>query len=115
VRISIDDFGTGYSSLSYLHRLPLNTLKVDRTFVSQMHDLTENLEIVRAVVTLAHSLNLDVVAEGVESPAQLSRLRELGCEFAQGFCFSRPVDSDTARGIIEGGPQELFANLPPGA
>jgi diguanylate cyclase (GGDEF)-like protein len=113
VRISIDDFGTGYSSLSYLHRLPLNTLKVDRTFVSQMHDLTENLEIVRAVVTLAHSLNLDVVAEGVESPAQLSRLRELGCEFAQGFCFSRPVDSDTARGIIERGSQELFANLEP--
>lgn len=91
MQISIDDFGTGYSSLSYLHRFPINTLKVDRSFVSSMEDGTENGEIVRTVIALAKSLNLNVIAEGIESIHQLHQLRVLGCEYGQGFLFSRPI------------------------
>lgn len=91
IQISIDDFGTGYSSLSYLHRFPINTLKVDRSFVSTMEDGTENGEIVRTIIALAKSLNLNVIAEGIESIHQLHQLRVLGCEYGQGYLFSRPV------------------------
>jgi diguanylate cyclase (GGDEF)-like protein len=91
VQLSIDDFGTGYSSLSYLHRFPINTLKVDRSFVSSMEEGTENGEIVRTVIALAKALNLDVVAEGIESIHQLHQLRILGCEYGQGYLFSRPL------------------------
>jgi diguanylate cyclase (GGDEF)-like protein len=91
IQISIDDFGTGYSSLSYLHRFPINTLKVDRSFVSTMEDGTENGEIVRTIIALAKSLNLNVIAEGIESIHQLHQLRILGCEYGQGYLFSRPV------------------------
>jgi EAL domain-containing protein (putative c-di-GMP-specific phosphodiesterase class I) len=98
IKLSVDDFGTGYSSLSYLHRLPLNTLKVDRSFVSGMDEKTENLEIVRAIVSLAHNLKMDVVAEGIETDNQLEQCRDLGCEFAQGHLFARaltPADAET--------------------
>lgn len=91
VRISIDDFGTGYSSLSYLHRFPIDVLKVDRSFVSTMEDGSGNGEIVRSVIALASALNLDVVAEGIESIHQLHQLRVLGCEYGQGYLFSRPL------------------------
>lgn len=91
VRMSIDDFGTGYSSLSYLHRFPIDVLKIDRSFVSTMEDGTENGEIVRTVIALASTLNLDVVAEGIESIHQLHQLQILGCQFGQGFLFSRPL------------------------
>jgi EAL domain-containing protein (putative c-di-GMP-specific phosphodiesterase class I) len=91
VRLSVDDFGTGYSSLSYLHRFPIDTLKIDRSFVSAMEDGTENGEIVKAVIALAAALNLNVVAEGIESVAQLRQLRSLGCEYGQGYLFSRPL------------------------
>ncbi|MEG4282036.1 EAL domain-containing protein [Microcoleus sp. A006_D1] len=107
IHLCIDDFGTGYSSLSYLHRFPTNTLKIDRSFVSRMggdFDLGKGgidpTEIVRSIVTLSHNLGMDVVAEGVEEASQLSILKGLKCEFAQGFFFSKPVDSQTAAGLI---------------
>jgi len=90
VQISIDDFGTGYSSLSYLHRFPIDLLKVDRSFVSEMEDNSENGEIVRTVIALAKALNLKVVAEGIESIHQFHQLRILGCEYGQGYLFSKP-------------------------
>ena len=100
VQLSIDDFGTGYSSLSYLHRFPIDTLKIDRSFVTQMSDNNENMEIVRTVVMLAQNLGMDVVAEGVETTEQLSLLQRLGCEFGQGYFFSKPVEASGAEKII---------------
>ncbi len=92
VGLDIDDFGTGYSSLSRLQRFPVDTLKIDRAFVSRMDSDEDTHEIVRVIVMLAHNLGLKVVAEGVETQAQLSLLRKIGCECAQGFLFSKPVD-----------------------
>jgi diguanylate cyclase (GGDEF)-like protein/PAS domain S-box-containing protein len=92
IELSIDDFGTGYSSLSYLHRFPISTLKIDRSFVSCMNDLNENAEIVRTIVMLARSLKMNVVAEGVETMDQLSQLALLECEYGQGYYFSKPLD-----------------------
>jgi len=101
LQLSIDDFGTGYSSLSYLHRFPIDTLKVDRSFVGTMEDGSENGEIVRTVIALAKALNLVVVAEGIETIHQLHQLRILGCEYGQGYLFSRPVTLDEAEKIVE--------------
>ena len=100
VSLSIDDFGTGYSSLSYLHRFPFDTLKIDRSFVAAMEEKPENAEIIRTIALLAHQLGKDVIAEGVESPAQLRRLMELGCEFAQGFLFSHPLSEEAAGDLL---------------
>jgi diguanylate cyclase (GGDEF)-like protein len=100
VGLSIDDFGTGYSSLSYLHRFPIDTLKIDRSFVTQMTDNTENAEIVRTIVTLARSLNMDVIAEGVETREQLGQLSDLGCDYGQGYLFSRPVGATQALELL---------------
>lgn len=107
IHLCIDDFGTGYSSLSYLHRFPTNTLKIDRSFVSRMGvegDLEKGnidpTEIVRSIVALSHNLGMDVVAEGVEEAAQLSILKGLDCEYAQGYFFSKPLDSQTAAALI---------------
>lgn len=93
VRLSVDDFGTGYSSLSRLQRLPIDTLKIDRTFVSKMDVDSETREIVRTVIMLAHNLDLTVVAEGAETKGQVDDLKELDCEMAQGYFFARPADS----------------------
>ena len=93
VAILVDDFGTGYSSMSYLQRFPIDTLKIDRSFVTQL-DKHANRVIVRTIINLAHSLGLSVVAEGIETEAQYQALREMGCEFAQGFHFSRPLLPD---------------------
>ena len=101
IQLSIDDFGTGYSSLSYLHRFPINTLKVDRSFVNSMEDGSENGEIVRTVIALAKTLRLSVVAEGIETIHQLHQLRILGCEYGQGYLFSRPVPVEEAERLIE--------------
>jgi len=94
LRISIDDFGTGYSSLSYLQRLPIDNLKIDQSFVAQMKPAGESLEIVRSIITLAHSLGKQVIAEGVETGEQLALLRSLGCEYGQGYFFSKPLPAD---------------------
>ncbi|MGH9945361.1 MAG: putative bifunctional diguanylate cyclase/phosphodiesterase, partial [Pyrinomonadaceae bacterium] len=99
VELSIDDFGTGYSSLSYLHRLPVNTLKIDRSFIQLMSDGGENGEIVRTIVLLARSLGMDVVAEGVETSEQVELLKRLGSDYAQGYYYSRPVDARGAASL----------------
>lgn len=100
-QLSIDDFGTGYSSLSYLHRFPIDTLKIDRSFVSSMENGSENGEIVRTVIALAKALNLNIIAEGIETIHQLHQLRILGCEYGQGFLFSRPVPLEEAQALLE--------------
>jgi len=91
---SIDDFGTGYSSLAYLKNLPIDELKIDRSFVGSMVTDESDLTIVRSTIDLSHNLGLDVVAEGVEDAATLERLAELGCDRAQGYHLSRPVPAD---------------------
>ncbi len=94
IQLSIDDFGTGYSSLSYLHRFPIDTLKIDRSFVNSMTEGSENGEFVQTIIMLAHTLGLGVIAEGIETINQLHQLRILDCEYGQGYLFSRPVPSD---------------------
>jgi EAL domain-containing protein (putative c-di-GMP-specific phosphodiesterase class I) len=112
VGISIDDFGTGYSSLSYLDHFPVDTVKIDRSFVDRMTQ-TDHAEIVNAIVTLAHGLDLEVVAEGVETEAQRRRLKALGCDFAQGFRFSRPVDAASAARLYEASLRPAFPAADP--
>lgn len=100
VQLAMDDFGTGYSSLSNLHRFPINTLKIDRSFITHMVDNNENAEIVRTISGLAQNLGMDVVAEGVETREQLGILRGLGCQFGQGYFFSKPLESEGAEAFI---------------
>ena len=100
VRLSIDDFGTGYSSLSYLHRFPIDTLKIDRSFVTRIVNDKENIEIVRTILMLAENLDMDVVAEGVETQEQMALLRQLSCQSGQGYFFSKPMRVPEAEQII---------------
>ena len=97
IRLAMDDFGTGYSSLSYLHRFPLDCLKIDRSFISRM---MEDDEIVRTIITLGRNLGLQVIAEGVETTRQVAKLRQLGCEYAQGFVFSIPINASEATDLL---------------
>jgi diguanylate cyclase (GGDEF)-like protein/PAS domain S-box-containing protein len=99
VRLEIDDFGTGYSSLSYLQRLPFGTLKIDRSFIRDLSAGSDSLDIAKAIVEMAHSLRLEVIAEGVETEEQLCLLRGLGCNYVQGFLFSKPVPSGSAASL----------------
>ena len=100
IRTMIDDFGTGYSSLSYLRRLPIDAIKIDASFVDRIERFTEDRMIVRAIIALAHALELCVVAEGVERREQLTELMALDCEEAQGFVLSQPVDAATATKMV---------------
>lgn len=100
IRLAIDDFGTGYSALSYLPRFPLTTLKIDRSFVDRIGDCNDNLEIVRTILALAHNLRMDVVAEGVETETQATRLQEMGCEYGQGYFFYKPLDVEAATKLL---------------
>ena len=99
--LKLDDFGSGYSSLDYLQKFPFDTVKIDRTFVSHIASSHESVEIVRAIVGLARSLKLDLVAEGIENRAQLECLMELGCRYGQGYWFSPPVELDRMRELME--------------
>lgn len=105
VQLSIDDFGTGYSSLSYLHRFPVNYLKIDKSFVGRMSEGNDNAEIVRTIVTLARNLGLEVVAEGVETESQSEQLKALGCDYAQGYLFSRAVEASEVPTLLSNGLQ----------
>ena len=109
VRLSIDDFGTGYSSLSRLPRFPVDALKIDRVFISNMSTNHESHEIVRLIVMLAHSVGLKVVAEGTETEEQITELKRLKCEMAQGFLYSPPVDRKAAFGLLMRSHEEVLA------
>jgi len=102
VRLAIDDFGTGYSSLSYLHRFPLDTLKIDRSFISSMDDDGDGMEIARTILPMAKNLRLDVVAEGVETSEQFELLKKYDCAFGQGYYFSRPLSADGITTLLKG-------------
>jgi EAL domain-containing protein (putative c-di-GMP-specific phosphodiesterase class I) len=101
VQLHIDDFGTGYSSLSYLHRFPLDVLKIDRSFVNRIDAKGDNLEIIIAITTLAHNLEMEVVVEGVETEEQLKKLKAIECEYMQGFYFSKPLEKEQMEFLLK--------------
>ncbi|MEM7353358.1 MAG: EAL domain-containing protein [Acidobacteriota bacterium] len=113
IRLHIDDFGTGYSSLSQLHRYPVDTLKIDRSFVNRMNEEAKDLEIVRTIVLLAHNMQMRVMAEGVETLDQLQQLIALDCELAQGYFFAKPLAPGAVEDLLESGPTP-FASFPAG-
>ena len=98
--IQIDDFGTGYSSLSYLQKLPVDTLKIDRSFVSRIDEAGQRTEIVESIIALARSLDLEVIAEGIETEQQLARLRSLRCDLGQGYLLSKPMPAQDLRSFL---------------
>ena len=102
--LAIDDFGTGYSSLSYLHRFPLNTVKIDRSFTNAMGNGGDGIQIVKTIMPLASNLGFDVVAEGVETQEQVRLLKELKCKYAQGYYFSKPLSAQAAEEFLAGQP-----------
>jgi len=103
VRIAIDDFGTGYSSLAYLKGLPANALKIDKSFVKGLGELVEDTALVRTVIELAHTFGMEVIAEGVESGSQAVLLREMGCDFAQGYYWQRPCSAEKMEELLADG------------
>ncbi len=105
INLIMDDFGTGYSSLSYLHSFPFNSLKIDKTFVKRMQENQENMGLVPAMIGIAHSMGMTAIAEGVETPEQLAQLRNLNCDYAQGYLFSRPLPQKLIINLISSSPQ----------
>ena len=101
INLSIDDFGTGYSSLSYLHRLPINNLKIDRSFINSMGEQRDSQNIVQTIINLARQLDMTTIAEGIESLEQLNKLKVLQCDKAQGFLFSKPLPANAAEKLLE--------------
>jgi diguanylate cyclase (GGDEF)-like protein len=102
IQLIVDDFGTGYSSLSYLHHLPIDTLKIDRSFINRVGKNGENTEIIQAIISLASNLGMGAIAEGVETQEQLSQIKLLDCEFCQGFLFYPPLEAEAARKVLLG-------------
>ena len=100
VSIALDDFGTGFSSLSYLHQLPLDTLKIDRAFVNDMNKTKKSMRVVESIASLALSLNMNIVAEGIENKEQYSIIKDLGCQFGQGFYMSRPLPKEEIQKLL---------------
>ena len=115
VEVSVDDFGTGFCSLSYLARLPVDTLKIDRSFVVRMGDAGTPRNIVAMIVSLAHTLGLKVIAEGVEDDAQVRLLRELGCDQIQGFYVSHPVPPEKVELLLQPHAQDSLRSRMSGA
>ena len=101
MRFALDDFGTGYSALAYLRRLPVGLLKLDRSFVERLGEDAEAEVLLSGVISIASGLGLYVLAEGVETPEQLARVRSLGCDLAQGNYFSKPLSSEAATELLE--------------
>ena len=112
VQIAIDDFGTGYSSLGYLKHIPVDILKIDRAFIVELSPTSKNAALVRAIVTMAHALGLQVVAEGVETAYQLALLREYGCDQIQGFYISAPLAAERVKAMLKNESNSLL-NLQP--
>lgn len=112
IRLSIDDFGTGYSALSYLHTLPMNALKVDRSFVQPITDQPNSLGIVPLIINIGKTMNMQVIAEGIENRVQLKQLQQLGCEYGQGFLFQKAVPADQAIALLTQSPSEWAAYWP---
>ncbi len=100
-QLGLDDFGTGYSSLSYLRRFPVDTLKIDKSFVQKMGQSPEDAAIVRMIIDLGHTLGMDVVAEGVETQVDADLLRSLGCDFGQGYFWAKPLPADQATDLLQ--------------
>ena len=105
LQLSVDNFGSSYSLLSYLHRFPINTLKIDPAFVSQIGIDPENWEIVQTILMLAHNLSLNVTAEGIEAAQQLAQLRRLNCNYGPVDFFSGPLDTETTAALLASAPQ----------
>ena len=112
VKLSIDDFGTGYSSLEHLKRMPIDILKIDRSFINNITDDPDDIKIVETIVNIAHSFNCKVIAEGVETPEQLKILRSFGCDIIQGYLFSRPVQPEELKAFYyEATPKETVLQV----
>ncbi|WP_445632894.1 GGDEF domain-containing response regulator [Nostoc sp. DSM 114161] len=105
IKLVMDDFGTGYSSLSYLHSFPLNALKIDKSFVKRMQENEENMGLVPAMIGIANSMGMSAIAEGVETQEQLAQLRNLNCDFAQGYLFSKPIEEELVMKLLTTAPQ----------
>lgn len=105
VKLGIDDFGTGYSSLSYLNRFPIDTLKIDRSFVQRLDTTPQDRAIVKTIIELTHTLGLDAIAEGIENTAQLASLRDLNCDIGQGYWFAKPLPAEAATQLLTRQPQ----------
>lgn len=93
IKISLDDFGTGYSSLSYVNKLPIDKIKIDKSLIMNLEKNYKNLMIIKSIITMSHSLNIKIVAEGIETEKQLEILKELECDFIQGYLIGKPMDA----------------------
>jgi EAL domain-containing protein (putative c-di-GMP-specific phosphodiesterase class I) len=107
-RIAIDDFGTGYASLSHLQRLPVDILKVDKSFVSALSDGDKSRDLLQAILGVGHALSLAVVAEGIEAQSQMTALQEMGCQMAQGFLVGKPSPAEVAESLLGAAPLDML-------
>lgn len=100
VQIAVDDFGTGYSSLGYLNRFPANLLKIDKSFIDKMNTSDSSRQYVAAIISIGHIMSFDVISEGVEEPDQLETLREISCDYIQGYIWGRPLSAEDAEKLV---------------